>query len=190
MSENTGRKQGICSNEANERKEKGTMADDIERLLDETGWQLLFALQQHARLSYSELGQRVGLSAPAVSERVKKLEEAGIITGYHAEINLAKVGLPVKAIIRMGLHGSQDSAHAIARIRELSEVLECARVMGSDTLILNVVASSVEHLERLIGQLLVYGPLTTSMVLSTPIPRRVVTREVLALQSKREDTAP
>jgi len=61
-------------------------------------------------------------------------------------------------------------------------------VMGSDSLILNVVAPSVEHLERLIDQLLVYGPLTTSMVLSTPIPRRVVTREVLALESKREDT--
>jgi len=87
------------------------MTDDIKRLLDETGWQLLSALQQRARLSYSELGQRVGLSAPAVSERVKKLEEAGVITGYHAAINLAKVGLPVKAIIRMGLHSSQDSAH-------------------------------------------------------------------------------
>lgn len=166
------------------------MTDDIKRLLDETGWRLLSALQQHARLSYSELGQRVGLSAPAVSERVKKLEEAGVITGYHAAINPAKVGLPVKAIIRMGLHSSQDSAHAIARIREFSEVLECARVMGSDSLILNVVASSVEHLERLIDQLLVYGPLTTSMVLSTPIPRRVVTREVFALESKREDTDP
>jgi len=111
ISENTGRKQGICSREANERKEKGVMTDDIKRLLDETGWQLLSALQQRARLSYSELGQRVGLSAPAVSERVKKLEEAGVITGYHAAINLAKVGLPVKAIIRMGLHSSQDSAH-------------------------------------------------------------------------------
>jgi Lrp/AsnC family transcriptional regulator, leucine-responsive regulatory protein len=88
----------------------------------------------------------------------------------------------------MGLHSSQSSTRAIAHIREISEVLECARVTGSDTLILNVVASSVEHLERLIDRLLVYGPLTTSMVLSTPVSGRVVTREVLALERKRELT--
>src|SRR5690349_11184973 len=164
------------------------MTGDIERLLDETGWQILAALQQNARLSYSELGQRVGLTAPAVSERVRKLEEAGVITGYHAEINRALVGLPVTAIIRMGLHDSQNSARAIIRIREVVEVLECARVTGGDTLIVKVGASSIEHLERLIDRLLVYGPITTSMVLSTPIQRRVVTREVIAQGSKGEDT--
>src|SRR5690348_5869854 len=166
------------------------MADDIERVLDETGWQLLAALQEDARLSYSELGQRVGLSAPAVSERVRKLEEAGVITGYHAEINRALVGLPVTAIIRMGLNVSESSARAIAGIREIAEVLECARVLGGDTLILKVGAASIEHLERLIDRLLVYWPLTTAMGLSTPIPRRVVTREMIALRSKREDRAP
>jgi Lrp/AsnC family leucine-responsive transcriptional regulator len=166
------------------------MTQDIERLLDETGWQLLAALQEHGRLSYSELGQRVGLTAPAVSERVRKLEEAGVITGYHAEINRALVGLPVTAIIRMGLHDSQSSARAIARIREVGEVLECARVTGGDTLILKVGACSIEHLERLIDRLLVYGPLITSMVLSIPVQRRVVTREVIAVGSQREDTAP
>src|SRR5690349_13549424 len=106
------------------------MTDEIERLLDETGWQLLNALQQQARLSYSELGQRVGLRAPAVSERIRKLEEAGIITGYHAQINHALVGLPVTAIIRMGLNASQTSARAIESIREIAEVLECSRVLG------------------------------------------------------------
>jgi Lrp/AsnC family leucine-responsive transcriptional regulator len=90
-------------------QERGTMTGDLERLLDATGWQLLSALQEQARLSYSELGQRVGLSAPAVSELVRRLEEAGVITGYHAEINRALVGLPVTAIIRMGLHDSQSS---------------------------------------------------------------------------------
>ena len=166
------------------------MTGEIERLLDETGWQLLSALQQQARLSYSELGQRVGLSAPAVSERVRKLEEAGVITGYHAEINRALIGLPVTAIIRMGLTAGQSSARAIASIREVSQVLECSRVMGGDTLIVKVVASSVEHLEGIIDRLLVYGPLTTSMVLSTPIQRRGVTREMVSLGSKREDAAP
>src|SRR5690242_13098959 len=190
MCDNTGRKQRVFLVGAKRRKEIAQMTGDIERLLDETGWQLLAALQQEARLSYSELGQRVGLSAPAVSERVRKLEEAGVITGYHAEINRALVGLPVTAIIRMGLHVSQSSARAVASIRELPEVLECFRVMGSDTLILTVGASSVEHLESLIDRLLVYGPLTTSMVLSIPVQRRIVTREAVSRGSKREDAAP
>lgn len=166
------------------------MTGDIERMLDETGWQLLNALQQQARLSYNELGQKVGLSATAVSERVRKLEEAGIITGYHAEINRALVGLPVTAIVRMSLNVSQSSANAIANIREIPEVLECARVIGSDTLILKVTATSIEHLENIIDRLLVFGPLTTSMVLSTPVQRRTVTREIIYLGRNREDTAP
>ncbi len=70
------------------------MALEIERLLDETGWHLLEALQENARLSFSELGQRVGLSSPAVAERVRRMEDAGIITGYRAEVNTAKIGYP------------------------------------------------------------------------------------------------
>src|SRR5690348_1606823 len=92
----------------------------------------------------------------------------------------ARVGLAVTAIIRMGLHVSESSAHASASIREIAEVLECSRVLGGDTLILKVGATSVEHLEHVIDRLLVYGPLTTAMVLSTPIPRRAVTRDMAA----------
>ena len=160
------------------------MTSDIERLLDETNWRILDALQHQARLSYNELGQKVGLTAPAVGERVRKLEEVGIITGYHAEINRALVGLPVTAIIRMSLNPSQTSAQAITEIREIPEVIECARVLGSDTLILKVVTSSIEHLESLIDRLLVHGPLNTSMVLSTPIQNRMVTREATLHRNK------
>jgi|SRR5579859_3429830 len=166
------------------------MSGGIERSLDETGWQILDALQQQARLSYSELGQRVGLSAPAVSERVHRMEEAGVITGYHAAINLAKLELPVMAIIRMALGAGQSSAHATKAISELSEVLECYRLTGSDTFIMKVVASSVEHLEALIDRLVAYGPLTTSIVLSIPVKRRSVTREVAFAGKKKEDTTP
>lgn len=162
------------------------MTGEIERLLDGTGWQILCALQQEARLSFSEIGQRVGLTAPAVSERVRKLEEAGVITGYHAEVNRALVGLPVTAIIRMGLNPPQTSAHAIESIRDIPEVLECFRAMGSDTIILKVGATSIEHLESLIDRLLIYGPLTSSLVLSTPVSRRAVTRDVIALGASRD----
>ena len=163
------------------RKKVGYMNREIERVArQETGWQILYELQQEARLSYGEIGQRVGLTAPAVSERVRKLEEAGVITGYHAEVDRALVGLPVTAIIRMGLNPPHTSAHVIESIHDVPEVLECFRAMGSDTIILKVGATSIEHLESLIDRLLVYGPLTSSMVLSTPVSRRSVTREVIA----------
>ena len=150
------------------------MTLEIEKLLDDTGWQLLRALQQNARLSYSELGQRVGLSSPAVAERIRRMEDAGIISGYHVELNRSKLGYPITAIIRMSTsHGDQCTRFATF-VQEIPEVLECYRVTGSDSLIMKVMASSVEHLESLIDRLSAHGQLTTSMVLSAPVTRRVV----------------
>ncbi|HLY31101.1 MAG TPA: AsnC family transcriptional regulator, partial [Ktedonobacterales bacterium] len=76
------------------------MTNESERLLDETGWELLCALQENARASYTELGRRVGLTAPAVADRIRRFETAGIITGYHAVVNPVKLGLGLTAIIR------------------------------------------------------------------------------------------
>jgi Lrp/AsnC family transcriptional regulator, leucine-responsive regulatory protein len=150
------------------------MTLETEKLLDSTGWLLLQALQQDARLSYTELGQRVGLSAPAVAERVRRMEDAGIISGYHAEINRSKIGFPITAIIRLSDFPGERCAHFTALAQEIPEVLECYRVTGSDSLIIKVMASSVEHLESLIDRLSSHGQLTTSMVLSAPVTRRVV----------------
>jgi len=150
------------------------MTLETEKLLDSTGWQILQALQQDARLSYTELGQRVGLTAPAVAERVRKMEDAGIISGYHAEINRAKIGFPITAIIRMSTLAGERCSRFAAFTQDIPEVLVCYRVTGSDSLILKVMAASVEHLEALIDRLSAHGQLTTSMVLSTPVPRRVI----------------
>ena len=125
------------------------MALEIEKLLDETGWRILQALQENARLSFSELGLRVGLSSPAVAERVRKLEDAGIIKGYHAEIDTAKVGYPITAIIRMQTQGERCT-RVLVNVRDIPEVLECYRLTGSDSLVMKVMVSSVEHLEALI----------------------------------------
>src|SRR5256712_8798427 len=81
------------------------MAENSEKLLDDVGWQLLGLLQEDARLSFKELGQRVGLAPSSVAERIHRMEEAEILLGYHAEINLEKIGLPVVAFIRMNTAG-------------------------------------------------------------------------------------
>ncbi|HEY1349687.1 MAG TPA: Lrp/AsnC family transcriptional regulator [Ktedonobacteraceae bacterium] len=151
------------------------MTFEIEKMLDETGWRLLEALQEHARLSYSELGQRVNLSAPAVAERMRRLEEAGIISGYHAEVNLSKLGLSITAIVRVGNTAGQSCQQTLAHIKAIPEVLECYRVTGSDAVIARVAATDASHLERIIDQVGFYGPSTTSLVLSNSMARRTVT---------------
>jgi len=148
------------------------MALEIERLLDETGWQILHELQQNARLSFSELGQRVGLSSPAVTERVRRMEDAGIITGYRAEIDTAKVGYPVSAIIRMS--AQRDCRQLNTIVSAFPEVLESYRVTGGDAVIMKVIATSIVHLEALIDRLSIHGLPTTSLILSAPARKKFI----------------
>lgn len=149
------------------------MAEDSEKLLDDVGWQLLRLLQEHARLSFKELGQRVGLSSSSVAERIHRMEEVEIISGYHAEINLEKVGFPVMAFIRMSTPG-QNSARIALLLSDIPEILECYRLTGSEAFIMKVCVPSVKHLELLIDQLSQYGQPTTSLVLSIPLTRRIL----------------
>lgn len=141
------------------------MTSRTERLLDETGWRILDALQADARLSFSALGRCVGLSGPAVAERVRRMEDAGIITGYRADVAVGHV-FPVTALIRVSAP-EENCTRLAARSRGLPEVLEAYRVTGTDRLVLKVVASSVEHLDRVIRQLSEFGTATVSIVLSS-----------------------
>jgi len=140
----------------------------MERVLDKTDWKILRALQEDARRSYNELGRHVGLSGPAVAERVRRLEESGVITGYRATINPAKVGLPLMAFVRMTCSG-ELCVRKHVRTEEYPEVLELHRVSGGDCSMLKVVVASVEHLEALIDRLAQYGQPATALVLSSPI---------------------
>ena len=140
--------------------------DDIDR-------KVLKELQQDARVSYAELGRRVGLTTPAVIERVRKLEDAGVIIGYRAEIDTAKVGLPITAFVRMSIVGV-DYSHIIEVAQESNEVLECHRGTGGDSFIMKVAVASVEHLQQIIDKLTPYGITTTAIVLSSPVKRRVI----------------
>lgn len=155
------------------------MTLEIEKMLDGTGWLLLQELQENARLSYSELGQRVGLSAPAVADRIRRMEEAGVITGYRAEVNMGKLGLPVTAIIRLSSAAGQSCQLVALRVSEIPEVLECYRVTGNDSVIVKVVATSVAHLERILDRLMLYGLPTTSIVLSKPLQRYTITQTMV-----------
>ncbi|HLM02376.1 MAG TPA: Lrp/AsnC family transcriptional regulator [Pyrinomonadaceae bacterium] len=141
--------------------------------MDSIDWKILKELQQDARISYAELGRRVGLTTPAVIERVRKLEDAGIITGYRAEIDAAKVGLPITAFIRMSITGV-DYSRIIEVAEQANEILECHRGTGGDSFIMKVAVSSVEHLQNLIDRLTPYGITTTSIVLSSPVKSRVI----------------
>ena len=155
------------------------MALEIEKILDATGWLLLQELQENARLSYSELGQRLGLSAPAIAERIRRMEEAGIITGYHAQVEMSKLGLPVTAIIRLSSVAGQSCNLVAERASQIPEVVECFRVTGSDSVVTKVVATSIAHLERILDQLTLHGVPTTSIVLSKPMQRHTITRTIV-----------
>jgi len=150
---------------------------DTEKLLDDTGWQIIASLQENARISFKELGQQIGLSPPAVAERIHRMEDAGIITGYRVELNLEKLGLLMTAFIRISSAG-EKCVKLSKIIADLPEVLECHRVTGSDHFIIKVVVSSARHLETLIDQLVPYGQLTASIVLSSPVKRRQIEQSV------------
>ncbi len=142
-------------------------------MLDQIDWKLLTQLQEDARTSFAELGRRVGLTTPAVIERVRKLEDAKIIMNYRAEIDASKVGLPITAFIRMSITGI-DYSHIIEVLEDSQEVLECHRATGGDSFIIKVAVADVEHLQAIIDKLTPYGITTTSIVLSSPVKRRVI----------------
>ena len=152
------------------------MTLDSKKLLDDVGWKILQELQTDARLSFAELGRRVELSLPAVAERVRRMEQVGIITGYSTQVNLQQIGLPVMAFVHINTV-SEKYASITSLAADLPQVLECHHVTGTDSFILKVVAASIPHLEMLITQLSKYGQTTSSVVLSSPITKQVIERE-------------
>ncbi|CAA9478198.1 MAG: Transcriptional regulator, AsnC family [uncultured Rubrobacteraceae bacterium] len=151
------------------------MTTENEKLLDGTGWRILHELQENARLTFNELGRRVNLSAPAAAERVRRMEEAGIITGYRAQVSAEKVGLPLTAIVRIEVP-SANHKKVEALVDGLPEVLECHRATGTDCYVMKVVLASMEHLRALLDKLVPWGSPVTSVVISSPVPGRGIAR--------------
>ena len=150
-----------------------------ENGLDAVGWSLLEALQDNARMSFAELGRRVGLTAPAAAERVRQMQDAGIIRGYRADVGLECLGLAVTAMIRVS--APEERCPALkACVKTLPEVVECHHVTGGDAYVLRVIATSVGHLEAVIETLGRFGTPTTSIILSSPVAARAVTEPPVA----------
>jgi Lrp/AsnC family leucine-responsive transcriptional regulator len=148
--------------------------------LDRISWKIIEELQQDGRLSWAELGRRVGLTTPAVAERVYRLEKLGVIRGFHADINLERLGMPIQIFVRLSMAGPEPLVRTFqAQVKKWQEVLECHRVTGSDSFILKARVVSVEHLERLLDRLGHFGSTSTATVLSSPVQQRVITLKVI-----------
>jgi Lrp/AsnC family leucine-responsive transcriptional regulator len=150
-------------------KLNGRFTDDS--LLDPTNLRLIAELQQDARLSLAELGRRVGLSSPAVAERIKRLETEGVITGYRAEVDPGKLGYTLGVVIRIR-PAPRQLAEVAALARDTPEVIECHRVTGDDCFVLTAFVRDVTHLEQVIDAFAAYGQTTSSIMQSSPVPRR------------------
>jgi Lrp/AsnC family leucine-responsive transcriptional regulator len=157
---------------------EGMSQFERDKLLDTLGWKLLAVLQTDARISFAELGRRVGLSTPAVAERVRRMEDEGIIRAYRAEIDPSSIGLPVTAFIRMSIVGNvltklTECVHA------MPEIVECHRGTGEGSFILKVHAVNVDHLKSVIDRLTPFGTTSTSLVLESLIEKNLFSPENL-----------
>lgn len=147
------------------------MAMDSTALMDQCGRKLLDELQANARLSVAELGRRIGLSPSATAERLRQMEEVGIVRGYTVHIDREALGLDVMAFIRMSCNG-QNYHRLLEYVQTLEEVRECHHLTGGDDFLLKVTTTNMADLEALIEALLPYGNPVTSLVFSSPVEHR------------------
>ena len=161
------------------------MTMDSTALMDAYGRKLLEELQANARLSVAELGRRIGLSPTATAERLRQMEETGILRAYTVEIDREALGLEVMAFIRMSCNGLQYH-RLLDYVQTLQEVRECHHLTGGDDLLLKVTTTNMSDLEALIEALLPYGTPVTSLVLSSPVERRkyAVSGKLVSLTKK------
>lgn len=151
----------------------GAMTFRSEKALDDVDWRLLDLLQADGRLSFKELGRRINLSAPAVAERVRRLEETGVITGYRAQVDARRAGQPLQAFVEMRCALSSCLLKT-SKSEDYPEVVEIHRLSGDHCTMLKIRAASLEHFEGLLERLGKHGELRSSVVLSTQYEGRPV----------------
>lgn len=146
------------------RYENGSI-DKLDRLI-------LAELVKNARISNAELSRLIGLSAPSISERIKRLEEAGVITGYTVKVNMKALGLPLAVWLRIKPIPGQ-LPNVLQVLSDLPEIVECDRVTGEDCFMARAYVCSMEHLEEVIDKIIPYATTTTSIIQSSPVQQRL-----------------
>jgi Lrp/AsnC family leucine-responsive transcriptional regulator len=133
--------------------------------IDRLNWKILKCLQENSRISNAEIGRRVGISSPAVSERIKKMEDAEIIQGYTTFVSPFKAGYQLKALITMRVFMGMLKPF-LEKVKTYDEVVNCYRITGDENFVIEVVLKNQTHLETFIDQLISYGETKTQIVLS------------------------
>lgn len=144
--------------------------------MDGTDWAILEELQRDSRVSYSELGRRVHMSSPAVAERVRRMEQTGVITGYHATVDPQAAGWPVLALVRMQCFGARCILQHVDTVKAWPHILELHRVTGDVCSELKVLAASMADFEAVVDRLAEFGQPSSTLVLSSPLGRGTIQR--------------
>jgi Lrp/AsnC family leucine-responsive transcriptional regulator len=151
------------------------MAETSAVLLDDTDWALIAELQRDARQTVTQLGRAVNLSVSATSERLRRLEQSGVVTGYTAVVDHELLGYRILAQLRLRYPSSNyKPLHDL--LARTPEVIEAHHVTGEDCFVLKVIATSMRHLEEVSGRIGGLGSVTTSVAYSSPLERRPVAR--------------
>ena len=137
-------------------------------MIDGLNWRILKCLQSNARVSFSSIGREVGLTPPAVAERVKKMEDTGIIEGYKTDISHFLVGYQLKAIIMLRAFVGKLKPF-LDKVKSFDEVKNCYRITGNENIIMEVILRDQQHLEKFIDELIIYGECRTHIVLSSVV---------------------
>jgi Lrp/AsnC family leucine-responsive transcriptional regulator len=156
---------------ATNQRDNGRVTRRIDDTIDGTARRILDELQRDGRVSLAELGRRVGLSPPAVAERVSRLERDGVITGYHARIDPRALGYALGVVIRIR-PAPREIVKVAALARDTPEVVECHRITGEDCFFMKAYVRDVEHLEEVIDRFVIFGQTTSSIMQSSPVPGR------------------
>ena len=147
-------------------------------LMDALNWKILKCLQENARQSNAKIGRIVGISSPAVSERIKKMEDIGVINGYKTIVSSYEVGYQLKAIITLRAFMGKLKPFLI-KVKSFDEVLNCYRITGNENIVMEVMLTNQRHLEQFIDQLISYGETKTQIVLSNVIENTAITKTKL-----------
>lgn len=148
--------------------------ENTVKKLDETDKKIIEILQEDGRISMKDLGKLIGLTSPAVSERIKRLENCGIISGYKAIINPDALGRNIKAFIHISLPSSQSYAEFLENAKSDPRIVECHHITGDDCSLLKVLVRDMQELENVIDSIKKIGSTKTSVILSTPIQAKSI----------------